>query len=224
MDVKKIIRETLAAGAPEEVIEESYVAQPKQYDMAAESVKKRTKDLHTELYKGYVESLNLLSAKLDTVRRGEAAANGSDFRSLKQDEIYNLNSVHLHELYFANCFDPASEIHVDMLCHMRLQRDWGDFDSWQRDFVGCAFSAREGWAVTGFSTFLKRYVNVFIDGHTGNIPAGFYPVIVIDMWTHARQDFANDYRAYLISQMRELNWQVIEERFKRAEMIAEAVK
>lgn len=222
-DITKIIDESLGI-SDEEFLDESYVAQPKQYDLPAESISPKTKKLHVELYHSYVESLNRISAKLDTSKRGEASPHGSEFRSLKSDEVYNLNSVYLHELYFANCYDPASEIFVDSLSHMRLQRDWGDFDAWQRDFVGCALSAREGWAVTGFSVFLKRYINIFIDGHSGDIPVGFYPCIAIDMWTHAFQDFENDRKEYLITQMRELNWNVIEERFKRAEKIAEAVK
>lgn len=225
-DITQIIRETLGmATQGDGMIDESYVAQAKKYDFPAESVSKRVKDKHVELYNSYVESLNHVSARLDTAKRGEANPNGgSDFRSLKRDEVYLLNAVYLHELYFANSFDPSSEIYIDMLCHMRLQRDWGDFDSWQRDFVGCALAAREGWAVTGYSTFLKRYINVFIDSHDVTIPVGLYPVIVIDMWTHSREDFGNDTREYLIAQMRELNWQVIDERFKRAEKIAEALK
>lgn len=208
----------------EEVFSEAYVAQPKQYDLPAESVKSSTKSKHLELYHGYIESTNKISAELDTAKRGDASPAGSQFRSLKADEVYNINAVYLHELYFANCYDPASEVFNDMLSFMRLQRDWGDFDVWQKDFVGCALSAREGWAVMGYSTFLKRYINVFIDGHSANVPVGFYPIIVVDVWTHASQDFGNDRKQYLITQMRELNWGIIEERFKRAEKIAEAVK
>lgn len=227
--ITKAIRAAIPADVLEEehdesLIDESYVAQQKQYDMPAESVKPHTKQQHTELYQSYIKNLNEVSAKLDTARRGEANPFQSDFRSLKLDEVYNLNAVYLHELYFANCFDPASEVFSDTLAYMRLQRDWGDFDSWQRDFVACALSAREGWAVTGYSTFLKRYINFFVDGHSACIPLGIYPVIVVDMWTHASKDYANNKREYLITQMREINWVVVVERFKRAEAIAQAVK
>jgi len=202
---------------------EAYVAQPKHYDLPAESVSQQTKEAHLELYNGYVESLNRVAAELEAVQRVEANSRSSRYRSLKQDETYLLNATYLHELYFANGFDPSSDVYESSLACMRLSRDWGDFDRWQRDFYACALSAREGWVVTGFNTFLKKYATVFIDGHSASVPVGFYPTIVVDMWDHASKDFS-DKREYIVSQMRELNWDVIEERFLRAEKIAEAVK
>jgi Fe-Mn family superoxide dismutase len=47
----------------------------------------------------------------------------------------------------------------------------------------------------------------------------------MDMWEHAYyKDYLTDKKSYLIAQMRELNWQVIEDRFKKAEAIATVVK
>lgn len=223
--ILKIINDTLFDGdRQKKALDESYVAQAKQFDLPAESVSPEAKNLHKELYVEYVEALNRISAELDTVDRRVKSSNHAAYRGLKQDEIFNLNAVYLHELYFANCFCPTSEIYSDSLAHMRLQRDWGDFDSWQRDFVACALSAREGWAVAGYHTFLKRYINFFVDSHDRSIPVGVYPIIVVDMWNHSSRDFGNDKRTYLVSQLRELNWPVIEQRFERAEKIAEALK
>jgi Fe-Mn family superoxide dismutase len=108
---------------------------------------------------------------------------------------------------------------------MRIERDFGTFDDWQKDFMACALSSKSGWAVMGYHTFLRKYVNVMIDEHTGNIPIGFYPIIVVDMWEHAYyKDYLNDKKSYLIAQMREFNWNVIEERVKKAESVGQAVK
>jgi Fe-Mn family superoxide dismutase len=64
-----------------------------------------------------------------------------------------------------------------------------------------------------------------IDEHSGNVSVGFYPLIVVDMWEHAYyRDYLTDKKSYLISQMREFNWNVIEERIKKAEGIAQVVK
>ena len=166
-----------------------------------------------------------MSSELDTANRGEVNSRHSEFRSLKLDETWNLNALWLHELYFANCFDPHSEIVMDSMAFLRLQRDFGTFDDWQRDFMACALASKGGWAVTGYHLFLKKYVNFFIDDHAGNVPVGLYPLIVVDMWEHAYyKDYLNDSKSYLVSQMRELNWEVIEDRFKKAEAIAQAVK
>ena len=73
--------------------------------------------------------------------------------------------------------------------------------------------------------FLKKYVNFFVDEHSGSVPVGLYPIVVVDMWQHAYyRDYLNDHKSYLISQMREFNWTVIEERFQKAEQLAQVVK
>lgn len=207
-----------------DLVAEAVVAQQKVYQMSGESVAQKTKNEHTELYKGYVEAYNVVSAKIDAERNAEVSSRSSEFRSLKLDETYLSNAIYLHELYFANCFDPKSEVFYNMLSHMRLERDFGSFEDWQKNFVDCALSAREGWVVCAYSTFLKKFVNFFVDGHDTSCLLGAYPVIVVDVWTHSRKDFANSVKDYVYSQMREFDWNVIEERFQRAEKIAEALK
>jgi Fe-Mn family superoxide dismutase len=206
-------------------LQEAYVAEPKPFKQVSELVSQKTKDMHVGLYKNYVESLNAISAKLDTADRSEANPRHSDFKSLKLDEAYNLNAVWLHELYFANCFDPHSEIVMDSQAYLRLQRDFGTFDAWQKDFMATAMSAGNGWAVCGYHTFLRRYVNMIVSQHSGDVMLGVFPVIVVDMWEHSyTRDYLSDKKSYLVSQMKEFNWDVIEERFKRAESIAQAVR
>ena len=108
---------------------------------------------------------------------------------------------------------------------MRLERDFGTFDDWQRDFIACALSARNGWAVTGYSTYLQRYVNFIVDLHNTNIPVGVYPIIVLDVWEHAYyRDYLRKRKTYVHAMMKEFDWDVIEERVNRAEMIAKAMR
>ena len=232
-DVEGIIKKSIKSHFVKEDIlpvgnnslDESYVHEPKQFKQVSEFVSQKTKSAHVELYKGYVESLNKISAELDSVDRGKSNSSHSEYRSLKLDETYNLNAAWLHELYFANCFDPHSEIVMDSTAFIRLQRDFGDFDQWQRDFMACALSSRSGWAVLGYHMFLKKYSNFSINNHSGDVPVGFYPLIVVDMWEHSYfKDYLTDKKSYLIAQMRELNWTVIEERFKKSESIAQVLK
>lgn len=227
--LKKAVKETIAeqtANLPEaETLKEAYVAEPKVFKQVSEFSTQKTKDAHESLYKGYVETLNKISAELDTANRGAADSKHSEYRSLKLDEVYNLNATWLHELYFANAFDPHSEITMDSLSYMRLERDWGTFEDWQRDFMACAMSAGSGWAVCGYHTFLQRYVNTVVSHHSGDVMLGLYPVIVVDMWEHAYfRDYLTDKKSHLVARMREFNWNVIEERFKKAESMAQALK
>lgn len=206
-------------------VNESYVAEPKTYKQVSELVSQKTKTAHVELYKGYVESLNKVSAELDTVDRSVADSRHSALRSLKLDESLNLNSVWLHELFFANCFDPHSEVFMDTKSYMRLERDFGTFEDWQKDAMATALASGNGWLVCGYNMFLRRFVNTIVTGHNGDAMIGVYPVIVIDMHEHAyARDYLTDKKSYLVTMMRELNWDVIESRFLKAESIHEVLK
>lgn len=215
------VRET--ERAPELV--ESYVAEPKSYSQVTEFVSQKTKDAHTSLYQGYVETLNRVSAELDTAMRGEADSKHSAYKTLKSDESFNLNSVWLHELYFANAFDPHSEVYMDSKAYLRLERDFGTFEDWQKDFMACAMAAGDGWAVCGYHVYLRRYVNAIVKGMHHDVMLGLYPLIVVDMHEHAYfKDYLTDKKSYLVAMMRELNWDVINERFNKAESMHEVVK
>ena len=62
-----------------------------------------------------------------------------------------------------------------------------------------------------------------IDDHDCGALAGAYPVIVLDMWEHSRRDYLNKKRDYIIAMMREFNWNVIENRIKKADLILKAL-
>jgi len=221
MDEKKIkeqIRKDL--GLDTGPMTEAYVTKAKKYDLRTELLSQKTKAAHQELLENYVETLNTVSAKLDSVDRSEANLNHSEFRSLKQDEVYNLNAAFLHALYFENISDLKSVVTMDSISFMRLERDFGTFDAWQKDFIACALSARNGWAVTVYNSFLKRYVNVVVDLHSQSIPFASQPVIVLDCWEHSYyRDYLKDRKSYVYAMMKELDWSVIENRFKLCERI-----
>jgi Fe-Mn family superoxide dismutase len=106
-----------------------------------------------------------------------------------------------------------------------LQKVWGTFDDWQRDFMACAMACGQGWAICGYNIYLKNYVNTIVSNHSQDVLMGLYPIVVLDLHEHAYQkDYLNDKKSYIIAMMRELNWEVIEERFKKAKNIAQAVK
>lgn len=186
---------------------------PRSFTLKTEKLSGATKAAHEDLHKGYSEAFNKTSSALDAAARDESKSNASAFRSLKDDETYNLNAIKLHELYFANISDVASEITMDSLPYMRLARDFGTFEKWQFDFMACAMAARNGWAVTVFDPYKNVFMNCVIDGHNVNIPLFTIPIIVLDMFEHAYyKDYVNDKKSYIINMMRELNWDIIEAR------------
>lgn len=227
-NIDEIIKKSVSSSIGKETasrLDESYVAEPKQFKQVSEFVSQKTKNSHVELYKGYVDSMNRVSAELDTADKSGVDSRHSVYRSLKLDETYNCNASWLHELYFANCFDPHSEIVMDSSSFIELQKTWGTFDDWQHDFIACSMAAGNGWAVCGYNIFLKRFVNTVVSNHSQDVMIGLYPVVVLDMHEHAYwKDYLSDKKSYVIAMMRQINWQVVEERVNKAKSIAQVVK
>lgn len=204
-----------------ESLSEAYVAMPKAFDLPTEFLSNKAKTAHEELYSGYVKKLNEVSAELDAVEHDDY----DGYHDLKVRETFNANGVYLHELYFANISDVHSEIGMDSLAYMRLNRDFGTFDTWQMDFVACAQGRGNGWAICGYSMYLRRFINFFVSGDGTGVPVGIYPVLVLDLWEHAYfRDYGTNRATYVTAMMKEIHWDIVEERFKRADKIAEALR
>jgi|TARA_R110000796_G_scaffold96562_2_gene202378 Fe-Mn family superoxide dismutase len=223
-EAKKAIKETLNVGEKKS-INESFAAQPKKFNLKTDFLSPSNAQNHIELYEKYVKDFNSVSAQLDAVDKSEANSNHSPYRSLKIDETYNMNAAYLHELWFSNIADANSRISMDSLAYMRLNRDFGTFDDWQRDFIACAMSARCGWAITYLNTYTQSYMNCVIDLHSQNVPVGMQPVIVMDLWQHAYyRDYLKDINSYMNAMMKQLRWPVIESRFEKADKILNIIR
>jgi Fe-Mn family superoxide dismutase len=228
-DIRETIKETLTASKKKAEtparLAEAYVVSTSKYDMGTEKLSEENKKAHQELMEGYAKSLNEVSAALDVADRENANPNNSSFRNLKMDEVHNLNAAFLHGMFFENISDMRSTVAMDSLSYMRLERDFGSFDAWQRDFIACAMASRNGWVVTVYNFFLKRYMNVVVDLHNTGIPFSSFPIIVVDCWEHSYyRDYLKDRRSYVFAMMKELKWTTIEDRVRRAERMAEASK
>ena len=206
------------------LLSESYVVEPKSYSFKTDFLSEKVKKARIEDFNSQVKSLNSVSARLDTASREDADDRSSDFRSLKIDEAYCINSSFLRSRFFDNIDDPKSQLSMDTLTFMRIERDFGTFDDWQKDFIACGMSARSGYVITSYNLLLKRYMNLVVDVNCTNIPIGTLPIIVLDVSEGAYyRDYVGDRRTYILAMMKELNWTTIEERVKNAEKIAKVI-
>tara|TARA_B100001094_G_C17968347_1_gene689003 strand:- start:140 stop:826 length:687 start_codon:yes stop_codon:yes gene_type:complete len=221
-DMKEMVLKEIKSSLNKE-LNEAYVTQSKKYEIPTELLSEKTKNSHQQILEDHVKKLNEVSAFLDTAERELADINNSKLRSLKEDEVYNLNASFLHAYYFENIGDQNSVINMDSIAFLRLERDFGSFDAWQKDFIACALSSRNGWAVTVYNFFLNRYMNVVVDLHSNHVPFASYPVIVLDCWEHAYyRDYLGDKKSYTFAMMKELKWSRIEERIKKVESMSKA--
>jgi len=224
-DIRSTIRQSLGLSGEgqERSLNEAYVVEPKSYSFRTEFLSDKTKKARIDDFNESVKCLNSVAARLDTADREGASSKSSDFRALKADETRCINDSFLRSKYFDNIDDPRSQITMDTLTFMRLERDWGTFDAWQKDFIACGMSARSGYAVTAYNMMLRRYMNLVVD-EGGAVPVGTFPVIVLDVSEGAYyRDYLGDRKTYIIAMMKELNWDVIEDRIKKSERIAKVL-
>ena len=221
MDLEKKIRAAVAETLGVKRLKEAYVTKAKKFKLPTEFLSVKVKTARQKDFEAYVDALNITSARLDTVSRDDADRHASEYRQLRCDEIYCLNASFLRAFHFENISDVRSELSMDSLAFMRLERDFGTFDDWQKDFIAAGMSSRDGYAVTAYNIFLGRYMNVVIDGESENVPVGCLPVICLDVSEGSYfKDYLDDRKTYIIAMMKELNWEKIESRIKKSEKVA----
>lgn len=200
---------------------ESYIVQPKKITLSTEKLSAKVKNARIKKFEETVESLNRINIEVDSANREDANSINSNYRNLKLSESFAINESFLQGHFLDNISDLNSVINMDMLCYMRLARDFGDFETWQKDFIACVKSSRGGYVVTAYSIYLKRYLNLCIDDATTGVPFSSIPVIVLDVsqGCYAR-DYVDDVQLYASNMMREFKWQTIDERFKKCEKVA----
>ncbi len=215
-DIKSAIDSSLGG-----VLQEAYVTEPKKFDLITDSLSEKTKQYRREEFEDIVSKLNQVSAELDGADRDETKSTTSDFRRLKIEESHLMNASFLRAMHFENIADTNSSLTMDTLSYMRIARDFGSFEDWQKDFIACCLSSRDGYGVTAYSIFLQRFINLVIDTESLNVPIGVYPVIVLDVAEGAYyRDYGNKRKEYVFAMMKEFNWNKIEKRFEKADKLS----
>ncbi len=220
----KVINETLGIekrASKKKVINEAYVLEPKKYSIQTDVLSQKALAANIEDFENTVKIANEVSAKLDSVDKSEANAKDSAFRELKCAEAHNLSNAFLTSLHFDNIADPTSKVMMDSLSYMRLSRDFGTFEDWQRDFIATAMSARNGFVVTVYNGSLNRYMNVMVDESSIGAMMSCFPVISLCVKEEFYfRDYLNDRKSYIYAMMKELRWSLIERRIKRADKLS----
>ena len=176
-------------------------------------INQRQYDAHNTLYKGYVRQINLITEELNRVtpeQKREANTTDGCYRGLKRGEVFAINGVILHELYFRNIGgfnqNPSKELQ-DMLL-----RYFGGYEQWRDSFVATAKASR-GWVVLAFDQRSKLLRNLSLDDHeTGNVVLSL-PILVLDMYEHAYTiQYGIDKVNYITAFMENIHWDIIKQR------------
>jgi len=165
-------------------------------------------------YGGAFTRLNAISEELAAL--DPATASAHVIRRLKQDEAAALNSLALHEVYFASLGGDGRAVPQAMAD--ALTRDFGSVDRWRHEFVALANSleAGSGWVLLSWLPRAGRLINQAVCDGSQAI-AGAIPILALDMHEHAYHlDFGANAVSYVATFMRNIDWSAVHGRYQDA--------
>lgn len=169
---------------------------------------------HFKLYQGYVNNTNIVSAKIaELVEAGQI--NTPEYNELKRRFGFEYSGMRLHEYYFGNLTPNASgALEAGSALYQKLVEDFGSYTNWEKDFKGTGLMRGIGWAVLYQDPDTGRLQNFWISDHENGHPAGFTPILVMDVWEHA---FTVDYKPtekglYVTAFFNNIDWSAVEAR------------
>lgn len=168
---------------------------------------------HFTLYQGYVRNTNQLATLLlNMVKLGKTGT--MEYAELKRRFGWEFNGMRLHELYFENLAKGQVPLKKQSPLYENLRRDFGQFGTWERGFIGVGGMRGIGWVVLTRDLVTGRLFNVWMDEHDTGFLVGSTPLLIMDVFEHAYlQDYGLNRAAYVQGVMKAINWPVVEQRF-----------
>jgi len=171
---------------------------------------------HIGLYNGYVKKINDIQGLImgTTPDLEKMNATYSPYRELHVEQTYALNGVILHEYYFENLGGAKKKPTETEMVHKLFSQEFGSWDNYVTHLTAVGKSMR-GWAMTGYNMRDHRIHNYGLDLHNQWVPVHVIPLLVLDVYEHAYMiDFGTKRGAYLDAFMRNVNWEVVDQRLK----------
>lgn len=159
-------------------------------------------------YGGAVKRLNAIEeqlAELDYAKAPVFAING-----LKREQLIAMNSMILHEVFFAGLGDQSEP---GKLLQGALARDFGSYERWRSEFVamGKALGGGSGWVLLTWSPRDRKFVNQWASDHCHTL-AGATPILALDMYEHSYHiDFGAKAATYVETFMNAIRWRTADD-------------
>ena len=170
--------------------------------------------LHWALYEGYVNNVNRLNKETQALLDAGQAAGNPLHAELLRRKGWEYNGMVLHEYYFegmkSGSGDPPAQV------ANALTTNFGSVDKWQAEFNAIARMRGVGWAVLYLDPTNGALTNIWVEMHEQGHPAGFKPILVLDLWEHA---FSVDWKTnptgrgqYIEAYFKNVDWATVTRR------------
>jgi len=186
---------------------------PELEGLSAEGIKQ-----HIGLYEGYVKNFNAISALLPEYAK-DAEKNAHALSELIRRRSFEFGGMRLHEHYFAQFEGGAKPMTADGAFAKQLEKEYTKIEHLIPYLTAIGNMRGPGWAILYFDPVGKQFLTGFSEqqhqGHFVTLPI----ILALDVWEHA---YLLDYGTtgkgkYMEAFFKNLNWQVMEERFKNAQ-------
>ena len=177
---------------------------------------------HLKLYAGYVKNSNLVIEKISALSEG-MFKNGEDnsylIAELFRRFSFEYNGMRNHEVYFNSLSGGAKPLPENSELNKKMIETCGSMEIFMLGFKNLAMTRGIGWAILWYDKKDKRLLVSWVDEqHMGQLN-GCEMILALDMWEHA---FVTDYqpsgkKQYIEDFFANLNWEVVEENFKKAQ-------
>ena len=99
-----------------------------------------------------------------------------------------------------------------------LDTTWKDLEVWNEDFAHTGQIRGVGWAILYHDPGTGHLFNWWVGDHELGHPAGFTPILVMDVWEHAYMvdHGAGGRKDYIEAFMENVNWDAVEQRFEES--------
>jgi superoxide dismutase, Fe-Mn family len=170
-------------------------------------------EVHLGLYAGYVKNTNSLNERLqDLVQQGKVGT--PDWAEVTRRMGFEYNGMILHEYYFSQLKAGGSEMKADSPLGQAIAKSFGSVDACMNDFKGVGSMRGVGWAIMFQDPMTGWLSNHWVTLHQEGNPAGFKPILIMDVWEHA---FMIDYKPaerskYIDAFFQNLDWSIVEKR------------
>ena len=168
---------------------------------------------HFTLYQGYVANTNTVLDILGLMAKDDKTT-APEYAELKRRLGWEFNGMRLHELYFENLGGKAP-IDQDGKLARKLAEQYGDLESWEKDFRATGAMRGIGWVVLYEDTTNGRLINFWINEHDVSHPAGGAPRLVMDVFEHAYMiDYGLKRADYIEAFFKNIDWAAVESRLR----------
>ncbi|APU14333.1 MULTISPECIES: superoxide dismutase [Actinoalloteichus] len=136
---------------------------------------------------------------------------------LQKNLAFNLAGHVNHSVFWPN-LSPDGGDKPDGELAAAIDEAFGSFDGFRAHFTANALGIQgSGWSILAWDALGQRLLLEQLYDHQGNLPAGSYPLLMLDMWEHAFYlQYQNVKADYVKAFWNIVNWADVTERFQTA--------